>query len=206
MKYTLTDRQQEILEFIRTWSAEKQMAPTLNQMAEHFGVKCSTIAYHVEALRKKGRLDRTSESRSIVLKDQSSACLRRNCLRKIDIRQQGDSRPDGQNGSVFVPDEIIALCNLEQVIAFRMPDDSMFELGMHCGDTLLAVPVEFRPPAPGDIVLAVTPDGRTLIRSYYPFSARKFELIPANSDFPTETYPASGSVIRGVVMSLFRNY
>lgn len=206
MKNVLTEKQQEILDFIRLWNIEKQMPPTLQQMADHFGVKCSTVAYHIEALRKKGVLERTSESRSIVLKDQSFPCQRKNCLRKIGIRKHANDIPDMALGSVLIPDEILELCGPEQVIAFQMPDDSLFELGIHVDDILLFIPVSLRQPEAGDIVLAASPDGRDLVRSYYPHSVRRFELVSSNDAFKTEIFSSADNVLRGVMATLIRNY
>ena len=206
MKKTLTSRQQEILDFVKEFSVREQMPPTLSDIAGHFHIRCSSAAYHLDALRRKKRLTRTPNSRSIVLRDRTLPCLQKNCLRRVEV-QPGEGLPAKlQIPAVYLSDEQISICPPDGFITICLGDDSMFDLGIRCGDTLLAVPVAYRKPAPGDIVLAETPDGRQIIRSYFPYSCRQFELTPANSDFKVERFPVSSKVIKGVVISLVRNF
>ena len=51
MKKVLTPRQQEILDVVRDFSAQNHKPPTLNEIAAHFNIRCSSAAYHLEALR-----------------------------------------------------------------------------------------------------------------------------------------------------------
>jgi repressor LexA len=206
MKKELTPRQQEILNFIRAFHAEKLMPPTLSEIADHFHIRCSSAAYHLETLRRKGRLTRTSVSRSIVLDDQTTAaCARKDCLRRLKAMEFDGMDEDGEN-SIFLSDELLAFCSAENFIAYCIPDDSMFNIGIRQGDIVAVVPVKFKPPLPGDLVLAETPDGRTIVRSYFLYSRKQFQLAPSNSEFKVELYPVSSQVIKGVVVSLCRKF
>jgi len=49
----LTARQYDILEYIRDHLAARKFAPSLREMAEHFGCSYVTIHHHLQALRKK---------------------------------------------------------------------------------------------------------------------------------------------------------
>ena len=205
MKKVLTQRQQEILDFVREFSAQNQMPPTLNEIAAHFDIRCSSAAYHLEALRKKGWLERTPGARSIALKEKAAACSPDNCMRLIPVQQNSDTVYPGST-HIGLSDEQLSLCPREQFIAFRIEDDSMFELGIHNGDIVLAVPPEFISYRPGDLVLAELPDGTHIVRSFFNYSSRQFELVPANNDFESVTFPVASTVIKGVVVSLFRNF
>lgn len=205
MKKELTPRQQEILNFIRAFQAEKLMPPTLSEIAEHFNIRCSSAAYHLSALSKKGRLSRTPDSRSIVLEDRTIACARKSCLRRIKAMVPNNMDKEGEN-SIFLTDEQLAFCSAAHFTAYSIPDDSMFNIGIHRGDIVAVVPIKFKPPRPGDLVLAETPDGRTIVRSYFIHSIKQFKLAPANSEFKAELYPVSSNVIKGVVVSLFRKF
>ena len=205
MKKVLTQRQQEIFDFVRDFSFQNQKPPTLNEIAEHFNIRCSSAAYHLEALRKKGWLERTQGARSIMLKEKAVTCAPDNCMRLIPIRQDSDTVYPGST-HVGLSDEQLALCPREQFIAFRIEDDSMFELGIHNGDIVLTVPPEFISYRPGDLVLAELPDGTHIVRSFFNYSSRQFELVPANIDFESVTFPVSSTVIKGVVISLFRSF
>ena len=177
-----------------------------SEIADHFHIRCSSAAYHLETLRRKGRLTRTSVSRSIVLDDQTTAaCARKDCLRRLKAMEFDGMDEDGEN-SIFLSDELLAFCSAENFIAYCIPDDSMFNIGIRQGDIVAVVPVKFKPPLPGDLVLAETPDGRTIVRSYFLYSRKQFQLAPANSEFKVELYPVSSQVIKGVVVSLCRKF
>lgn len=205
MKTTLTPRQQEILNFIRAFQAEKLKPPTLAEIAEHFHIRCSSAAYHLEALRRKGRLSRTSEPRSIVLGDPTVSCARKKCLRRIDVSLESEFYSENTI-SIFLADNLLEFCPGKEFLTYCVPDDSMFNIGIHMHDIVAVVPVKYKPPLPGDLVLAETPDGRTILRSYFIHSTKRFKLQPANSDFKAELYPVSSDVIKGVVVSLYRKF
>ena len=203
MKKRLTARQREVLDYLEERITLQGFPPSLQEAASHFGVACSTIAYHLEALRRKGRLSRNARARSIVLREPPPLC-RKNCPRLI--RPEEAAEQNGPSG-VFVPDDVLALCNSDRLIAFTLDDDSMFDLGIHCGDTVLSIPVDRKKPAPGDIVLAQREDGKKIVRSYFPFNSRYFELVPAESSaFAPERIPVNSKVILGVVVLLTRRF
>ena len=181
------------------------MPPTLTEIAEHFNIRCSSVAYHLETLRRKGRLSRTNDSRSIVLEDQTVSCARKSCLRRLDVTPEVDVDPENKS-SIFLGDDLLAFCSAKNFMTYCLPDDSLFNLGIHKNDIVAVVPVEFKPPLPGDLVLAETPDGRTIVRSYFIHSIKKIKLEPANSEFQEELYPVSSNVIKGVVVSLYRKF
>ena len=218
MKKEPTERQLAILDFIRSFSAEKRMPPTLTEIAEHFNIRCSSVSYHLDALSKKGFLSRTNGSRSISFEDRSLPCRRKDCQRRVDLAISrpgtlspgeaiaGDSPELTANSSFFLSDDLLELCPADQFILFRQPDDSMFEFGIRQNDLVLAVPVRFKKPQLGDFVLAQFPDGSTVVRSYFNYSAKKFELAPANDDFKSVTRCFSSNIIQGVVVALQRTF
>lgn len=66
---TVTSRQKEVLDFIRSRADTNQMPPTLREIAEHFGWSSPSAAQeHVTALRRKGMLEpRKRAARSLRL-------------------------------------------------------------------------------------------------------------------------------------------
>ena len=63
----LTGKQKKIVEFIEDFNRTMGMAPTIYEIAEHFGIKTSTVFAHIRALQKKNILHRSSKARSISL-------------------------------------------------------------------------------------------------------------------------------------------
>ena len=190
LKRKLTARQKEVLNFLRDRIEDKHVPPTLQEMAAHFGIARSTVAWHLEALSKKGMLVRDARARNITLtpRPEAGGALRR------------DAR------GIYLPDDGLAGCDPERIMTFTLDDDSMFDLGIHCGDTVLAVPVEDKAAEPGDVVLAKLPDGQWTVRSYFPLGRHYFELVPARFGFYEKRFRISSRVVRGVVIGLVRRY
>ena len=63
----LTERQQQILQFISDYTEENSFPPTVRETAEHFSVSLKAIQDHFTALTKKGYLLK-DEKRSRSLK------------------------------------------------------------------------------------------------------------------------------------------
>lgn len=63
----LTERQQEILDFIRDYSRDHGWAPTIREIGDRFGLNSTNgVACHLEALEKKGYIVRgANQSRAI---------------------------------------------------------------------------------------------------------------------------------------------
>ncbi len=59
----LTARQQEVLEFVRSYRGERGYPPTLREIADHFGIASLTaVRDHLRALEEKGMLRRSAGS------------------------------------------------------------------------------------------------------------------------------------------------
>ena len=56
----LTRRQRDILEFFQSYSSEQGISPTLEEIAQHFGLNKVTIFGHVAELERKGILKRAA--------------------------------------------------------------------------------------------------------------------------------------------------
>ena len=56
MPHSLTDRQQEYLEYVRQYVAQNESSPRLDEIADHFGVKAPTAHKILRALQSKGYL------------------------------------------------------------------------------------------------------------------------------------------------------
>lgn len=68
MAQSLTDRQQEILEFIRAWTKEHRYPPTLREIGRHMNIRSTNgVSDHLRALERKGYLLREDmKSRALV--------------------------------------------------------------------------------------------------------------------------------------------
>ena len=64
----LTERQAEILDFIRRYSQGNGYAPAVREISQEFGLTLKTVQDHLAALERKGAVKRTNGvARSIVI-------------------------------------------------------------------------------------------------------------------------------------------
>lgn len=56
---TLTTRQTEVLNFVRSYVQEHEYSPSVRDVAEHFGMVPSGAKGHLDALEGKGAIVRT---------------------------------------------------------------------------------------------------------------------------------------------------
>lgn len=72
---SLTDRQAEVLEYIRTFIESNNYAPTIREIAAEFSCTVNGAMCHLRALRHKGAIDWTERtSRSIVVLEDQRKC------------------------------------------------------------------------------------------------------------------------------------
>ncbi len=50
----VTERQQEVLDFLAAFQAEKSFSPTVREISQHFGIRLHAVSCHLNALRHKG--------------------------------------------------------------------------------------------------------------------------------------------------------
>jgi repressor LexA len=177
MKNKLTDRQEDILTFIRQFTSESGYPPTLREIGKHFNISSTFgVKRHLEALVKKGFINiESNASRGISL-----------------IRKNNDDIVDGilRDESVFIKIPVLgrvaagipinAVENLEgslivdpsflkkseNAFALRVKGDSMINAGINDKDLVIVSPTE--QAKNGDIVVAMLNDEATV---------KKFELI-----------------------------
>lgn len=64
----LTNRQQEVLAFLREYHAREKFMPTTREIAAHFGFVQTAAICHLKALEERGAIRRSAtKARSIVL-------------------------------------------------------------------------------------------------------------------------------------------
>ena len=177
----LTDRQQQILDFISESINGRGFPPTLREIGEHFGIKSTNgVNDHLKALEKKGYLHRED--------------LKSRALRPIGF----DDAPEANDNTVGVPVvgnvaaglPLLATEQVEDtvkvdrfflgsnrdVFALRVKGDSMIEAGIFNGDYIF---VRKQSTAhAGDIVVAMINDEAT-VKYFYP-EGDQIVFKPAN--------------------------
>jgi repressor LexA len=200
----LTQRQQEVLRFIDRTQRRHGTAPSLREMADHFGFHSVNAARdHVEALCRKGLLRRRpGRARSY----QVATPLRRLRKEVADVPLLGnvpagfaDARNEAAVGCVSVDVDTLGIRPTPRTFALRVRGDSME--GRHILDGDVVVCEHGLEPRPGDVVAALI-DNESTLKTFVK-EGRKTYLRAENPKYP-DLVPAAELVIQGVVVSVLR--
>jgi len=196
-----TKRQLEVLDFLRQYIARNRMAPTLEEMADHFGVSKITIHDHLKTLEDKGVLRRTkNRARAIELvATEAPAAEEHLILPVLGLVAAGSPHEPYEN-----PEEFDVSGWLDRPGDFhllRVTGESMIEDHIAEGDLVLVD--RRRSPHDGDIVVAATPDGGVTLKRIYR-EAGRIRLQPSNASM--EPMYFDSAEVRGVVVGLLRRY
>lgn len=197
----LTDRQQEIFDFIRTQQQTRGFMPSVAEIQRQFGFASPhAVTSHLQALIRKGVIQREpNKARGLILTDS----YRDRMMVEIPIygtipaglpadeRQQAD-------GCVSVDVETLRLPKGARVFALKVRGDSMNGAGILPGDIVV---LEFKEAKSGDIVAALI-DGETTLKRYVVQRGKPF-LKAENPRYPN-LIPAQELVIQGVQIALLR--
>lgn len=204
----LTRRQRQILDFYRDYSVEHGISPTLEEVAQNFGVNKVTIFGHVAELERKGVLTRAARGISRGLQ-----------LVESEVESSPEPSRSASPTSVSILGRIAAGSPIEtledpeelelgdllprdrDVYALRVRGDSMIEDGVHDGDIVL---IERRSDAAdGDMVVAVLPDEHATLKRIYR-EGKQWRLQPSHPTMPPIFTPQVE--VRGKVIGVVRRF
>lgn len=201
MSEPLTDRQQQVLDFIEAHHRQQGVAPSIREIQAHFGLASPFgIQRHLAALTEKGVLRRLEgKARSLL----PSSLPRRNSLVEIPLYGTipaglpvaAEQEPDS---FVSVDTAAFGVRPTTKLFALKVRGDSMIEANIVDGDTVFVTP---REPRPRDIVAALI-DGESTLKRYLLQRGRPF-LRAENPRYP-DLLPANELIIQGVMVGLMR--
>ncbi len=201
----LTRRQRQILDFFQAYVADQGISPTLEEVAQHFGVNKVTIFGHVAELERKGALLRSAKgvSRGLQLVDEPSASS--GSPRSVSSIPVLGRIAAGVPIDAIESPETFELGDLvppdREVYALRVQGTSMIDDGIRDGDLVL---VENRHNARnGEMVVAVLPDEEVTLKRFYR-EHNGIRLQPANPDMQPILVPHVE--VRGVVIGVVRRF
>ena len=157
----LTDRQQEILEYVKSHRRAHGLMPSLREIQGHFRLKSvATVAQHLAALQEKGALQRApGKARSLAL-PHTRTTLEIPLFGVIPAGRPSanEAQADGQ---VLIDPALFRLRPREEAFSLRVRGDSMEGAGILDGDLVV---LACREPKPRDIVGALVDGESTLKR------------------------------------------
>ena len=197
----LTNRQQQVLDFIEEQQARHGVMPSTREIQEHFGFASQTAAVnHLRGLERRGAIRRQAgKARAVAVVTQLGR------ERIIDIPHYGriaagySELTDQESlGTVSVDVESIGLRSKGRVFALTVRGESMIGAQINDGDLVV---LEARQPNNGDIVAALI-DGETTLKRYVVRNGKP-HLKAENPLFP-ELIPARELIVQGVMVALIR--
>jgi len=196
----LTRRQREVLDFIRSFVAERQYSPSLEEIAQQFGLSSvATVHKHVQHLVDKGYLrkawNRARSVEPIGASAEESATLP--LLGRVAAGHPIEAVEAPE--TLEVPRSMLPRSG--ECFALRVQGDSMVEDQIADGDVVI---VESRPQASdGETVVALLRGEEATLKRFYRRGSR-VRLQPANASMSVLDVPAEEVEIRGVVRALLR--
>lgn len=160
----LTERQEEILEFIRQFQQEHNLPPSTREIQRHFGFSSqTTVMGHLQALSTKGHLGKLAD--------------RKWGLKASEVQGQLFALPvygaipaglpamqeEAVEETLQVDPAVFGLRRPKphQYWALRVTGDSMVDAHILDGDLVV---LERRDPRPGDIIAALVDDTTTTLK------------------------------------------
>lgn len=206
MKY-LTERQRDILQFIRDFKSERGVAPTHREICDHFGFSSyGTVYKHLSLLEKKGLIRRDSNQKrgvELVEKEPSRNVAAETAARDLPLFGYiAAGRPidvDTSDETITVPDR---LTGRGDNYVLKVRGDSMVDDGILDGDFVI---INRRERADNGEMVVANVNGEVTLKRYY-FEGERVRLQPANS-MMAPIYAASREVaVQGVVVGLMRRF
>ena len=208
MATILYKRQKQILEYIEQIILKYGYAPTLTEIAQHFGLSSlATVHEHLAVLEKKGLIRRYKGAvRGIEVLGKNENVIEKMAASFIELPVLGfiacgaPIEPyNDPNATIGVNANLVRAGDLSFVLQAK--GDSMIDDGILSGDYVVVR--EQREANNGDIVVAVLKNGFATLKRYYR-EASRIRLQPANSTM-SPIY-VTDVEIRGKVVEVIRKF
>jgi len=199
----LTKRQHEILEFIKSYSASNNYAPTLEEIKHYFRLRSvATVHKHLVQLERKGCIHRDwNQSRSIQLDVEKSAGA------SIDVPLLGlvaagvPIEAVSGHETITIPQDMLGR---HETYVLKVKGDSMIEEQIRDGDYLI---VESRSDAEnGDVVIALINDTEATVKKFFREPPDRIRLQPANPSMFPLIFNSQQVKIQGLVLGVLRKF
>ena len=198
-----TRRQKEILEALRSLSAERGRPPTLAEIAGRAGLaSSSTVHKHLELLEERGLLKRRRRGRrrgvDLLPAAQSGSAVEVPLLGRIVAGRPIETIAEQR--AVALPRD---LARGRRTYVLQVKGDSMVEEQILDGDYVV---VEERAvPRNGEVVVALV-DGREATLKTYRRDRGRVRLIPAHPSMKPIVVRPESLRVQGIVSGVLRRY
>ncbi|MGI9666493.1 MAG: transcriptional repressor LexA [Acidimicrobiia bacterium] len=202
---TLTERQREILELIRSTVASRGYPPSVREIGDAVGLSSpSTVHSHLSTLADEGfiRRDPTKPRAIEVVQDDGAIPISRAAIRDVPLVGHIAA------GSPILAEEDIEevyplpteLVGTDPVFMLRIRGDSMINVGIYDGDYVV---VQKQPTARNGQIVAALVEGEEATVKTFMRTDTAVTLVPENDVYEPMVF-AEGVEILGVIVAVLR--
>lgn len=199
----ITEKQREILEFLKDEILSKGYPPAVREICEAVNLRStSSVHAHLESLEKNGYIRRDpTKPRAIEIIDDNFNLTRREMINIPIIGQVAAGQPilatENIENYFPIPTEFLKVPNSD-LFLLKVKGESMIEAGILNGDMVLVK--KQNTASNGDMVVALIDDGAT-VKTYYKENGH-YRLQPHNSEM--EPIITDYVDIEGIVIGVLR--
>ena len=195
----LTEKEQEVYDFIVRYRDDNGCSPLLREIASSIGIKSKGVVHrYIKSLEKSGLIACHSNKHRGFNIIGHKKIFNINSLGKISAGGPIEAVPD---------QDILELEHMfsnEKCYALKVQGDSMIDAGIHDNDWVI---VEKTSKISNSKVAVILIDNQDVTLKYYKLLNKDtVELIPANEKFDSTTYNISRVSIQGIVIGQIRVY
>ena len=209
----LSERQQNILDFINQFLDEEGFPPTIREIQKSCDISStSVVSYNIEALRKKGHLERKSNKSRGIINNQinKEKIISIPLVGKIAAGEPLEIPEDiriNYEEEIEIP--IDWFPKNKNIFALEVKGDSMSGDMISDGDVIIAEKIvditEINSNQIG-VINIKDENSATLKRISFNKDQNEVTLIPSNPDYLPITKKASNIKIEGKVLGLLRSF
>jgi repressor LexA len=172
----LTERQQQIFEFIKNYITMKGYSPSVRDVARHFKMTPRGAQQHLIALEKKGYITRTRGPRTITLAERKESVVvpvkgKIAAGQAIEMFEEADEE-------IEVP--LVMLRGYGEYFALKVQGDSMINVHIVDGDYVI---LKRQYTAENNSIVAAVVDDKITLKRFF-LKDNIVELAPENDSYP----------------------
>jgi repressor LexA len=200
----LTKRQQEILEYVQKYIQDEGYPPSIREIGTQFDIgSLRGVTVHLDALQKKGYIDRSNTPRSIkMLHPNYQTSARVQMLPLLGQIAAGVPILADQHVEDSIPVPSGMVKNIQGAFLLRVKGDSMSGDGIKPRDLVVVKPQQTANH--GDLVAVLLGDEATVKRIH--FEGANITLMPSNPAYEPIVIDREDARIVGRIIGLIRDY
>jgi repressor LexA len=200
----LTKRQQMILQFILDYVQREGYPPSIREIGKEFSIgSLRGVTVHLDALERKGYINRSNTPRSIkIIHPSFQSGTRTVMLPLVGSIAAGVPIPAQENVEDLIPVPSEMVRNIEHAFLLRVRGDSMSGEGIMPRDLVVVKPQQTANH--GDLVAVLLGDEATVKRLH--LDPKGAKLMPSNPAYDPIIIDTEDARVIGRIVGLIRDY